>query len=86
DEEIGVVVSLLAPHRQRKTDLRAGGFRQLRLELPLQEPVGRTLVHEQRRQACAILDQRAGIMAAPRCPVWAKVTAQRLLAPGAIHR
>src|ERR1700752_4366077 len=49
NKEIGMVVSLLPPQRQWDTRFGAGGLQQPRLELRLQEPVRRALVHQKLR-------------------------------------
>lgn len=83
DEVVGVVVALLHPQGQRDAGLAAGLPQQVQLELAFQEGVGRALVHQDLRQAGAVLDQGRGVVAAPGGTVGAEIGGERLLPPGA---
>ena len=86
DEIVGMVIAGLAAQRQVDPGAVAGPFQKLRLQLFGQEIVRLALVDEDVLHPCPVLDQRAGIVFAPRLPVRAEIAGQRLLAPRAIER
>ena len=88
DEEVAVVVALLAADGDRAAGLGDGGFDQFGLQLVFQEAVGQALVDQDIVEACpgAVLDQRAGVVGAPSGTVWAEIGRHRLVAPRAVQR
>src|SRR5215218_5813497 len=86
DEEVGVVVAVLVPQRERDAGSRACRLQKLGLQLAGEEGVGRALVDEDVGQAGAIGDQGACVVGPPRIAIGSKVARERLLAPGAAHR
>src|SRR5258706_7085565 len=84
DEEIGVVIALLAAKRQRDARLCTSFLQQFRLQLRLEEIVRGALIDEEIRDPCPVFDQGASVVVSPSLPILAKVAAERLHPPRAI--
>src|SRR5215475_15022189 len=85
DEEIGVIVAFLAAKRQRNTGLGAGFFQELGLQLRLEETIRAALVSKQFRDPRAVRDESTSVVGSPLFAILSQISAERLLAPGAIH-
>ena len=86
DEEIGMVIAFLHADGCIHPGCFHSVLQQMCFELLFQKIVRRTLIDQKMRQACAISNQRGGIVFTPVRAVIAKIPAQRLLAPRASQR
>ena len=86
NEVIAVIVAAAQVERQRNVRILAGIGQQLGLQLLFEELVAGALVNQQRIGTCAILDQSARVVFAPRGAVIAKIARQRLFPPWAVER
>ena len=82
DEIIAMVVSRLDAQRQRDAGLGACFFEQLGPQFLFDERVRGADIDEDFVDGRAVLDQRDGIVPAPRGAIFAEIAAERLLAPG----
>src|SRR5436190_20042294 len=86
DEIVTVIVSRVAPQRQRDAGRLAALFEQFWPQFLFDKRVAEADIHEDFFDARTVVDQRDGIMLAPGGTIVAKVTAKRLLAPGHLTR
>src|SRR5918994_2183925 len=89
DEVIAVVVTGLAPERQRIAGVLASLFQAIRHQLQLEERIGEALIDEERWPSVYVgqrADEFAGVVRAPAFAVRPQVAAECFLPPGAMHR
>ena len=86
DEIIAVVISWLHANGRWLTNGGALLYKQMRLELCLQEIVVTALVNQKVWQARTVCYQGNAVISAPLRPVLSDIAAQRLFAPGAAQR
>ena len=86
DEIIAVVITGLHADGRCLTNGGALLYKQMRLELCLQEIVVAALVNQKVWQARTVCYQRNAVLSAPLRPVLSDIAAQRLFAPGAAQR
>src|SRR5438477_7591693 len=86
DEEIAVVVALVAAQLERLAGLAARFLEQLRLQLLLEKRVRETLVDQDSHAERPAREQLGGVVLAPSAAIGAEIAAERLLAPGAAAR
>src|SRR4029077_13837556 len=82
NEVLAVVIAALATQIQRDTGLCTGPLQQFRAKLLLQERICIADIYQEIRKSGAVLDQRDGIMLAPRFLLVAEITSECLDAPG----
>src|ERR1700730_12287134 len=85
-EVVAVIVSGLAAEVQRDVGLRAGTLQKFRAKLFVEELIGIAIVDQEIGKPCAILDEGDGVVTAPRRPVIAEISTQRLDAPWHLRR
>src|SRR3546814_7691562 len=81
DEIIAVIVTFVQAQCQPDPRRVAGVAQPVRLKLSVEELVGRALIHQKLRHPRPVLDQRDGIVPAPRGLVLTEIARQRLLPP-----
>ena len=86
DEEIAVVITCMQTQRQRMLGSKAGCLQQFRFQLLDQEGVGLALIHTDGQLILRLSTERNTVLLLPTALVAAQITAQRLVAPGTVHR
>ena len=80
-EIVAVIVFGLAAKVQRDLSLRAGALQKFRAKLFAEELIGIAVVDQEIGEPSAILDECDGVVLAPRRPIIAEISTQRLGAP-----
>ena len=81
-----MVVALLKPERQRDSDRRTCLLQKLRAQFLFDERVGRSDIDEQLGQPRPVLDERDGVVSAPRRVIVAEIAGKRLLSSRYLRR